>query len=77
MPENYVVCETEAAIVYHLRKGIFQQCGEQDSRTLCNRKPASDTRIPVTLFDADAHIDPGTRRCGRCMEAYQDQQNAS
>lgn len=76
MPDDYVVCETEGAIVYHLRKGVFQPCAEQDSLTLCDRKPAWDTKIPVTLFDETAHIDPGTRRCRVCMDAYQGQLNA-
>lgn len=39
---DYVVCETEAAYVWHVREGSYKPCGKQDSRTLCGSKPAWD-----------------------------------
>lgn len=74
MAETYVVCETDVAVLLHLRQGVYQACGQQDSRTLCERKPAWDTRIPVSIFD-EPTVDPGTRRCRTCMEAYKTRGN--
>lgn len=70
-PGSYVVCETAAAITLHVRQGVFQPCGKQDSYTFCAKRPAWDTRIPVGIFD-EATGDTGTRRCRVCMEAYRE-----
>lgn len=67
--EQYVVCERDAAVLLHLRQGSFQECGKQDSWTLCERAPAWDTHIPVGIFD-EPIVDPSTRRCKLCMARY-------
>ena len=50
---NLVVCETEVAVVLHVRRGVYQHCGKQDSMTLCGSKPAWDMKIPLQSLIRD------------------------
>ncbi len=64
MTDNYVVCETETAMVWHARKGSYKLCGKQDSHTLCGRKPAWDLeKAPVECVR-----DGGKGMCRVCSE---------
>lgn len=63
--KNLVVCETVHAIVLHLREGQYQDCGKQDSDTLCGVHPAWDTQIPVKTFEKDEQ-----GLCRQCRAAY-------
>lgn len=60
---RFVTCETEVACVLHVRRGTFKPCGQQDSRTLCNRKPARDTKCPV-----ESVLAGDERTCRTCAE---------
>ncbi len=64
---SFVICETAAAIVLHVRKGGFQECGHQDSDTLCGTRPAWDTRIPLEIISSS---NPESRICRDCKRTY-------
>lgn len=66
---QFVVCETIAAIVLHVRQGTFQKCGHQDSETLCGSHPAWDTQIPVEVILSP---NPESRICGICKNLLMD-----
>ena len=63
---EFVARETEAAVVLHLRRGSFMPCGKQDTETLCDSRPAWDTRCPPAVFAGDDK----RRLCRTCSEIY-------
>jgi len=64
MNNAYVVCETTAAMTYHIRPGYWQPCGKQTTLTLCELKPSWDTHIPIPDFDKN--IERGW--CSECLD---------
>ena len=59
---QYVVCETIYAIALHIRPGVFQPCGKQDSLTLCNKAAAWDLKIGTVGGDGNW--------CSSCFNEY-------
>lgn len=72
MGDDLVVCETHAAVAYHVRRTgehAINLGGHVQPRpqTLCGLEAAWDTRLPVTWFVSP---EPGhLRRCTKCRDA--------
>ena len=73
MTAGLVVCETAAAVVLHLRTGSFMPCGRQNTDTLCEKRPAWDTHIPVSVFAEP--IESETLRCRTCRDIFLEKSN--
>lgn len=60
---NYVVCESTAALCYHIRSGKYQPCGKQTTLTLCGKEPAWDLKFKYAGGVRDVW-------CKDCMKLY-------
>jgi len=65
-----IVCETDDAIAYHIRRGNWQPCGHQDTQTLCDRRAAWDTKIALAavLVERERGAEDKVRCCAECRE---------